>query len=137
MTADAHPSWRSQKLKEWASATASSLVLVKGSFLTRRETKDFAADIVGLLRSMKIPVVWTLSAKAEGVLEWRSPVDVLKQLVLQVLHRNHSLLKEQSYALNAARFQSASTEPDWFELLGTVLEGLEQIYIVVDAGILS
>ena len=136
-TGDAGLSWRSYKLKEWASSTTSSLIMVKGSCLTRHETKDFAADIVGLLHSIEIPVVWTLSAKAEGSLNWRSPIDVLKQLVLQVLQLNHSLLNDQSPALNAARFQSASTESDWFGLLGSVLEGLSQIYIVIDAEVLS
>jgi hypothetical protein len=47
------------------------------------------------------------------------------------------LVNEQSPVLNAARFQSARTEGDWFELLGSVLEGLPQIYVVVDAEILS
>lgn len=132
-----HPSWRSQKLKEWAASKSSSVIIVRGSCLTRHETKDFATEIVVLLRSLKIPVIWTLSAKTEGNLDWRSPIDVLKQLVLQVLHVNHSLLKEQSSTLNAARFQSATTEADWFELLGLVLDGIPQVYIVVDAEILS
>jgi hypothetical protein len=111
--------------------------MVKGSCLTRLETKDFATDIVALLRGMKIPVLWTLSAKAENNFGWRSPVEVLKQLVLQVLYVNHSLLNEQSAALNAARFQSATTEGDWFDLLGSVLEGLPQVYIVIDAEVMS
>lgn len=124
-------------MKEWAASASSSLVIVKGSYLTRLETKDFAADLVALLRGIKIHVVWSLSATAEGALGWRSPVDVLKQLVLQILQLNDSLVNEQSPSLNAARFQSARTEDDWFELLGLVLEGLPQIYIVVDAEVLS
>jgi len=100
--------------------------MIKGSYLTRLETKDFAADLVALLRGIKIQVVWSLSAKAEGTLCWRSPVDVLKQLVLQILQLNHLLVDAQSPILNAARFQSARTEGDWFELLGSVLEGLPQ-----------
>lgn len=99
--------------------------------------KDFAADLVALLRGIKIQVVWSLSAKVEGALGWRSPVDVLKQLILQILQLNHSLVNEHSPILNAARFQSAKTESDWFELLGSVLEGLSHIYIVVDAEVLS
>lgn len=136
-TADTGPSWRSHKLKEWAASTNSSLIMVKGSCLTRLETKDFAVDIVSLLRGLKIPVIWTLSTKAERDLAWRSPVEVLKQLVLQVLYVNHSLLNEQSAALNAARFQSATTEADWFDLLGSVLEGLSQVYIVIDAEVMN
>jgi len=111
--------------------------MVKGSCLTRHETKDFATDMVALLRAMKIPVAWSLSAKSEENFGWRSPVDVLKQLVLQILHLNQSLLKDQSPALNAAQFQSATTESDWFKILRSVLDGLKEIYIVVDAEILS
>jgi hypothetical protein len=136
-TADTGPTWRSHKLKEWAGAQASSLILIKGYSSTRHETKDFAADIVGLLRRMKFPVVWTLSAREETENHWRSPIDILKQLVLQLLHLNHSLLDKQSPTLNAARFQSATTESEWFGILGSVLEGLPQIYIAIDAEVLS
>lgn len=98
--------------------------------------QEFAADIVALLRGMKIPVIWTLNAK-EGNSEWRSPIDVLKQLVLQILRLNHSLLDEQSTTLNAARFQSAKTESEWFQLLGAVLKGISEVYIEVDAEVLN
>ncbi|CZR52986.1 uncharacterized protein PAC_02864 [Phialocephala subalpina] len=131
-----HSSWHSHRLKTWASSDQSSLLMVKGSCLSRHETKDFVSDLVALLRGMKIPVVWTLNAKSESF-EWRSPVGVLKQLVFQVLQLNHWLLSEQSISLNAAQFQSAVTEADWFKLLGLVLTGLQNIYVVVDAEILS
>lgn len=85
---------------------------------------------------MKIPVIWTLSAK-EGNAGWRSPIEVLKQLVLQILRLNHSLLDQQSTTLNAARFQSAKTESEWFQLLGEVLRGIPEVYIVIDAEVLN
>ena len=111
--------------------------MVQGTCLHRHETKDFATDIVSLLRTIEIPVIWVLWARDDGNPSWRSPVDVLKQLVLQVLQINSTLLNEQSPALNASRFQCATTEEQWFELLASVLVGLPQIYIVVDAGVLS
>ena len=113
------------------------MILVKGSSLHRYETKDFATDIVSLIKSMGIPVVWILGAPIDGNNCQRSPIDVLKQLVLQVLQINISLLNAQSPALNAARFQAATTEEQWFDLLASVLVGLPQLYIVVDAGILG
>ena len=39
--------------------------------------------------------------------------------------------------LTAKRFQSARTEDDWFNLLGSVLEGLPQIYIIMDLEVLG
>ena len=136
-TAPADTSWRSHKLQQWAATRDSSVVLVKGSCLARHTLKDFTVDIVAMLRSMSIPVVWALSAKDDGLSVWRSPVDVLEQLSLQVLHINHSLLRDQSAALNAARFQSATTESQWFDLLELVLDGLPQIYIALDVEVLE
>ena len=76
---------------------------------------------------MKIPMLWTLSVIEGGNLGWRSPVDILKQLVLPVLQLVQKLLlNDQSPALNPTRFQAASTESDGFELLGAVLEGIPQ-----------
>jgi hypothetical protein len=136
-TCELSPYWRSRKLQEWASSDTSSIILVKGSSLHRHETKDFATDIVSLIKSMNIPVVWILGALVDGNNCQRSPIDVLKQLVLQILQINISLLNAQSPALNAARFQTATTEEQWFDILASVLVGLKQLYIVVDAGILG
>lgn len=114
-----------------------SLIIARGTCLTRHETKDFATEMVALLRATKIPVIWTLSAKADSSSAWRSPIEVLKQLVLQILHLNQSLLNDESPALNAARFQNATKESEWFAILASVLSGLEKLYIVVDAEIMN
>jgi hypothetical protein len=92
--------------------------------------------MVALLRQLGIPVIWTLNAKISDDGGWRSPVDVLKQLAFQILQLN-ALLKQQPIQLNPVRFQSATTESDWFELLGLILAGLPQIHIIVDAEVLS
>jgi len=56
------------ELKKWAASTNASLVMVKRSCVTRHETNYFAADIVGLLKGVRIPVIWTLRAQAEEIL---------------------------------------------------------------------
>lgn len=126
--------WRSKKLQDWASNSDSSLVLVKGSSMIRHELKDFATEAVKLLRNVKVPVVWALRPVDKATMEYNQ-VDILKQLVHQILQLNHSLLDDQSPALSAARFQSASTEEQWFDLLASVLAGLPRVYIVVDSGL--
>jgi hypothetical protein len=50
---------------------------------------------------------------------------------------NPSLLNDESPALNAARFQNATKESEWFAILASVLSGLETLYIVVDAEIMN
>lgn len=56
-----------------------------------------------------------------------SVVDVLKQLVLQALRIDQSMLNERACALSAARFQSARTEAQWFDLLGSVIPGFPRL----------
>lgn len=106
--------------------------MIKGNFATRHEAKDFAADIVDLLRTMNIPTVWVLNPSHEASGAEPTTTDVLKQITLQILKINSTLLDERSLSLNAARFQSASSESDWFNLLGSALTGLPVIYIVID-----
>lgn len=121
----------SKQLQTWGSNPHSSMVLVNGSFQTRHIARDFAVDIIDLLVEEKIPVIWALKPKSDQLQEYTA-TDVLKQLVSQVLRLNHALLNERSASLNAARFQSARTEQDWFNLLGSVLAGLPQVCIIVD-----
>jgi hypothetical protein len=137
MTLQMCPQWLSPNLHNWASTEQSSLLLVKGSLLRRHETKDFATDMVSLLRDIDVPVVWTLGAPLGGEKVSRSPIDVLKHLVFQVLQINLTLLNAKSSALNAARFQAARTEKDWFDILASVVVGLPYLYIILDAGLLE
>jgi hypothetical protein len=137
MTLDMSPHWLSPKLHDWASTDESSLLLVRGSPLHRHETKDFATDIVSLLRSVGVPVVWILGAPSGGESTSKSPIDVLKQLIFQILQINLTLLSTKSTSLNATRFQTAKTEEEWFDVLGSVVVGLPQLFLVVDAGLLE
>jgi len=99
-------------------------------------TRDFAVDAIDLITTAHVPVVWALSFQGldSGA---GGPLDVLKYLVSQVLQLNHTLLNERSAALSAARFQSAKSCQDWLNLLGSVLQGLEQIYIIIDLDVLG
>ena len=132
------PIWQSPKLRTWGSASASALIVLKGSFTTRHGLKDFAAEIVDLLNQKAIPVIWTLKTQNEGESS-ATPnlVDVLKQLVLQALRINPTILTERACGLSAARFQSATTETQWLDLLASALAGLPQIYLIIDTEVLS
>lgn len=120
------------RLQSWAQSETSSLVLVRGTFATRHQARDFAINTVDLALGSNIPTVWVLNPTRDP--RYRDPlvIDVLKQLVSQVLRLNHTMLDERSLSLGAARFQSATTEQEWFDLLGSVLDGLERLYVVID-----
>jgi hypothetical protein len=120
------------RLQSWAGSASSSLVLVRGTFTTRHQARDFAINTVDLALGSKVPTVWVLNPTKDA--RYRDPqiIDLLKQLVSQVLRLNHTMLDERSLSLSAARFQSATTEQEWFDLLGSVLAGLDRLYVVID-----
>lgn len=124
-----------EQLKNWASQRSSNLLMIKGSFRSRGMAKHVAASIVASTKQSQVPTVWILAprTKVSGQL---SGLDVLKQLVLQILQKNDSLLSSRSQPLIGREFQCATTESEWFNLLGRVLTGMREIYIVVDIELL-
>jgi hypothetical protein len=122
------------QLQSWASEGQSCDIIVCGSSQTRHRTRDFAVGAIDLISDKNIAVVWALKPKD---LENYTSMDLLKYLTSQILKCNHSLCNERSAALNAARFQSSTTESQWFDLLGSVIDGLTQLYIIVDLDVLK
>lgn len=125
------------RLQSWASSNISSVIVVNGAFRNRYEARDFCANAIGLVRTAGIPVIWALNSKFTDTHKDLLILDVLKQLVLQALQINQTILTEQSIALAAHRFQSATTEQEWFNLLGSVLDGFPLIYIIIDVEVLG
>lgn len=131
------PFWLGPKLQAWASAKSSSLIMVRGTFQNRFGMKDFCVDFIGILREAEIPVLWALKSSYKDTDAVPSMVDLLKHLVCQALRLNVALQTESFLGPSCAAFRRAMTEDDWFNLLGSVLAGLPQIYIVIDVEMLS
>ncbi len=127
---------RSEQLQAWANKEESRQIAVCSNFQTRHAARDFAIDAIDLIKDAQIPVAWALNPRND-LREDVTSVGVLKYLTLQALQQNHTMLNERSAALSAARYQSATTEDDWINLLGSALEGLPQIYMIVDLEILG
>lgn len=122
----------SKQLHEWASLPNPALIIIRGSFKDRIKARDLAASIISILNRNRNPVVWVLVPRF-GMVDGRlTSVDVLKQLVLQILHMNKSILENHSQPLSAVKFQCATTESEWFDLLVLVLAGVQMIYMVID-----
>jgi hypothetical protein len=103
----------------------SSVVLVCGNFCTRHQAKDIAVDTIDLALRENIPTAWVPNPTDE---RYRKPnsVDVLKQLVLQTLKHNRTMLDDHSSALSTLKFQTTTTEGEWLDILDSVLLGLDQ-----------
>ncbi|KAF2736243.1 hypothetical protein EJ04DRAFT_598270, partial [Polyplosphaeria fusca] len=96
----------------------------------RQVVRDFAVDAIDLIIEAQIPVIWALGMQNNQPLFVAE--DDAKYLVSQVLRQNHALLSERSAALSAARYQSATTMNEWFDLLGSALAGMQQAYFIID-----
>lgn len=129
---EAQPFWLSPRFQTWKSAATSSLVIVKGTYTTRYQVKDFCVDAIKLLQSSKIPVIWALKTVEQSVMEALSAIDLLKDLTSQALRLNIALHNERSLGLSCTKLLGAGSETDWLDVLATVLAGLPQIYIVID-----
>lgn len=129
------------QLQTWASKRQSSLFIIQGNSAARTLSRDLTVSVAESIKLNNMPVVWALSPQdtlsSEQKLKMPSSIDVLKHLVLQILRLNHTLLNERSAALNAARYKSATSESEWFELLGSAIAGLSQLYIVVDVEVIG
>ncbi|PYI06176.1 hypothetical protein BO78DRAFT_429871 [Aspergillus sclerotiicarbonarius CBS 121057] len=119
------------KLKRWLANCPSGLVFVKGVYSTRHLLRDFAADVITMLIQQKLRLIWLLQPKGIEFQDFDT-VEVVKQLVFQIMQLNHTPVDERRAAHTTARFREARTVDDWFGLLGCILVGIEQIYIVVD-----
>lgn len=135
--ATSEPFWFTPKVQSWNLATVSSLVMIKGTFRSRFQIKDFCTNVVELLRDTQVPVVWVLKTIDSRAGQDCSTIDLLKHLVLQVLRLNCAIQTDFALSSRLRMFSNATTEDDWFSLLGSVLEGLPQVYFIIDIEVLN
>jgi hypothetical protein len=124
--------WSHPKFNRWKSQQLPALLMIKGDYRRRFAVKKFCVSVVELLRSISVPVIWTLKTSRARDASGLSIIDLVKDLVCQALRLNISLRTEKSLSLSCAQFRAAQTEGEWFELLGTVIATFSQLYIVVD-----
>ncbi|OCL01442.1 hypothetical protein AOQ84DRAFT_402968 [Glonium stellatum] len=120
------------KLQEWSVASSSSMITIGGSAPTRFQTKDLATEMVELIENADKPVIWALKGRQASKPE-EIQIDLLKHLTSQAVQlNNNNMIGHVSASFNAPRVQSARTEADWLQILKESLNGLSEIYVVVD-----
>jgi hypothetical protein len=130
--------WRSNKLQTWATTTQSDISIVMGNFHSRLALRGLCVDIIEQLREYHIPVLLSMRMTEESTAARISSIDLLKYLVKQAVNLNRNIRNEKSMALSCARFHSASTETDWFQLLESVVADIGQlVYFIIDLEVLD
>lgn len=131
--------WRSPSLQSFSNLQISSLILIRGSFRSRLSLRDAAVIVTEELQQRNTPVLWAVrTGKEDSPLHRVSPMQVVKSLVAQALCLNSSSQLEKPMASSCARLQTASTDAEWFQLLGSALEALQrEVYIMLDLDLLD
>ena len=134
-----YPFWRSPKLQAWSRAQYSSLSMVRGTYHTRFDVRDFCVNVIEELHHARIAVLWVMKMSgAKAATQSISTIDLLKHLILQALRQNPTAQTEKSMALSCAKTQSLETEGEWFQLLESVLADFpNDVYIIVDLEAIS
>lgn len=131
--------WLSPKLQLWSDSQNSSISIIKGNYLSRFTLRDFCVDVVNQLRTSSVPFLLAMRTAIESSTSTNiSTVDLLKSLVRQALQVHQGIKTEKGMALSCARFQTAVTEAEWFQLLESILaEMAYEVYLVIDIEILD
>ena len=124
--------WLSSRLKDWTTSKSSSLIIVRGSYATRSQARDFGINIIEAVRSASVPVLCALHDNSKSVCETISTVDLLKSLVQQAIRLNKTFQSEKLCTSSCTRIQSAKDEKEWLDILASVLVGLPLLYVVIN-----
>ena len=125
-------------LQAWLSSTSNPLAILRRPFQLRAISKGLCAHAIDQIRAKDLPAAWILDAYSlrKGS-EQKSSIDLLKNLTYQVLRLNAATRDLKTLSLSCQRFQTASSERDWFAVLQQALSECQKMFIVVDLDVIS
>lgn len=126
--------WLSPMLKDWSLSEQSALIAVQGSFLLSPALQDFSVSVIQQLREANVPVLWALRGSHPTDQRSNSITDLLKYLIVQIIHMSQELQTEKDLALRCSQLHTPRAVQEWFELFKRAIQGLDlrQMYLVLD-----
>ena len=124
------PFWTSSKLQTWDKDYRSSLLMIRASFGNRFYLRDFSVNVIEQLRNAHVAVLWVLRGKDQTR---NSVIDALKSLVHQALSFDGAFRTDLDFAFQMRKFAAAQMEDDYTAILGSILQELKLVYIIVEA----
>jgi hypothetical protein len=136
--------WKSPQVIEWASKDDCSLLILQGNSVYLNLIEKASVDLVDYLECNKRQVFWVFGVPVGKFTRsyyqntgGETTRRLLRNIVVQIVkgHTGFSSLKRLATLVGLMR--NASSADEWFEILGFVLEGLNEAYIVVDMGVVG
>jgi hypothetical protein len=136
--------WKLPQVIEWASKEACSLLILQGNFVHLDMIEKVSVDLIDHLQDNKRQVFWILRVPSGSSRKshYQNSVGettkrILREIILQIV-KGHSGFNSLGHLATLVKFmRNASSEDEWFEILGFVLEGLNEAYIIMDLGIMG
>ena len=131
-----HPSQIS-KLREWHETPAAFPILIAHGRGLRTLARDFAVELLKMLRASGVPAIWALSHTTSDVDVGASLIDILLSLSKQALVLNPNTLNSGINPVSSSHFQNVLTEDQAFKLLDRCVSGIPKLYIVLDMALVN
>jgi len=133
------PFWLTPKVQSWNQTPESRIVLLKGTRKSRFHIKDFLTDSISQLLDSNIPAIWALKAGPEHQdnIPQSSTTDLLKYIISQAINLNPAMHNEASLANHLHIYSDADKEEAYFQLLGSIIQNLPFLYILIDTELIS
>lgn len=131
------PIWASAELLEWISKPTSALLQLEEPRIRSEEPRDLALDIIQVLKSAQLPVIWYLDTAPRQMIGTNngrriSVVDILKSFIQQLL----CLLPNTpppNWTMEDGDFAAIDSEDACLRLFVTILSHIPRIHVVIDA----
>jgi len=122
--------WASRQLRDWISGPDSRILQLQGSFLRSEQSRDLAIDLVELLQTTGLPVIWYLANTAIND-SAVTTIDILCSLIKQTISQNMDAA--EAWGSIDSHFAACKTERDWLRLFVIVLAHVRRLVIIIDA----
>lgn len=131
--------WHS--LGPWAALSQSSIVIFEGTLRCRDWIEEIAIETTQLVEMKSVPVAWSLNIPPESKdgeeLRRYTAQDIIAQLCLQFLRQNPRRHRQPMIEKCLSMSKAAATELEWFGVLAYCLEGLDEVYIILNLDVMS
>jgi hypothetical protein len=125
--------WASQQLRDWLSDPGSALLQLRGSVFRAEQSRDLASDLIQLVQTTSLPVIWYLSNASPTGWARVSVINVLRSLIEQAMSQHPPAQGSREWNLNDMQFQNCKTDKDWLRLFVAVIHHIPKLVIVIDA----
>lgn len=131
--------WRD--LGPWAAQSQSSIAMIEGAQQSRDWVEEIAIEATQLVETKSMPVAWALNILPEpgdGEEPRRyTAQDIVAQFCLQFLRQNQRRHRQHMLQKCFRISQEANTEVEWFEVFASCIEGLDEVYLILDLDVMD